>query len=237
LAENGEACGLRMIRSAVSLYVGIDIDHYALVDMAGFAQLIDALGGVELCLPGELVDPEFDGSLENQVVSEALVLPAGCHEYNGLDALAYARSRQGWIELPDGTREPQNDFARNERQQRLLLALRSEIAEADTLFELPGILSAVSRTVTSDFPRDQAGELATLLPLIAGPDIERRVLAYPDFVDLPADPNVNYVLVPNRDAIRDEMADLLGEDELSGWYLGSRDDGPGGEAEGEDPSS
>ncbi|HSJ00166.1 MAG TPA: LCP family protein, partial [Patescibacteria group bacterium] len=158
LADDPDRCGLRTVETSVGLYLGVDIHHYALVDMAGFAQLIDALGGLELCLPGRLVDPEFDGSLENEVVTEPLVLPAGCHVYDGLDALAYSRSRKGWIEMPDGERVPQSDFTRSDRQQEVLLALRDELAEADTLIELPGVLAAIARTVSTDFPRDRAGE-------------------------------------------------------------------------------
>ena len=197
--------------------------------MAGFAQLIDALGGLRLCLPGELHDPEFDGSLDNLGVEEALVLPEGCHQYDGIDALAYARSRKGWIEMPDGTRETQSDFSRNERQQAVLLALRDELAQADLIFELPDVLRAIGRTVRTDFPRDQAGDLASLLPLIAGPEIERVVLGYPDFVDLPVQPDINYLLEPKRDAIRNEMARLFGPSELDGWYLGTTDPEPGEE--------
>lgn len=229
LADDPEACGLRTIERSVGLYLGIEIHHYALVDMAGFAEMIDAVGGLDLCLPGRLVDPDFDGSLENQTADEPLMLPAGCHLYNGLDALAYARSRKGWIEMPDGERVAQSDFERNERQQRVLLALRRELAEADTLLELPGLLRAIARTVSTDFPRDRAGDLASLLPLIAGPDIERVVLGHPEFVELPTDPSLNYILVPRREAIREEMARIFGSDELTGWYLGSEAPAPGDE--------
>ncbi len=230
-AVDAATCGLRTLQQSIGLYLGIEIHHYALVDMAGFAQLIDALGGLELCLPGDLVDPEFDGSLRNTGENGQLVLPAGCHHYDGIDALAYARSRQGWIEMPDGTREQQTDFLRNERQQRVLLALRNELARANTIFELPGVLGAIGRTVRTDFPRDQAGDLASLLPLITAPDIERIVLAHPEYVDLPAQPDVNYLLVPRREAIRDEMAGIFGADALSGWYLGSTDPEPDAGAE------
>jgi LCP family protein required for cell wall assembly len=229
LDQDPSGCGLRTIEESIGLYLGVEIHHYALIDMAGFADLIDALGGVELCLPGRLVDPEFDGSLENEEVLEPLILPAGCHHYNGIDALAYARSRKGWIEMPDGEQVPQSDFTRSERQQQLLLVLRRELAQADTFLELPGVLSAISRTVSTDFPRDRAGELASLLPLITGPDIDRLVLDYPDYVDLPRQPEVNYLLEPKRDAIRDTMADTFGEDDLRGWYLGTTADGPASE--------
>ena len=221
LADDAEACGLRTIERSIGLYLGIEIHHYALVDMAGFASMIDAIGGVELCLEGRLIDPLFDGSLTNAETNRGLVLEPGCRLYDGITALAYARSRQGYIEMPDGERVGQTDFDRAERQQRVLLAMRKELTEADTFLELPQLLSAIGRTVSTDFPRDQAGDFASLLPLIAGPDIERVVLGYPEFVDLPVEPEVNYLLIPKRDAIREEMARLFGLEALQGWYLGS----------------
>ena len=219
LADDPGACGLETLRTSIQLYLGLEIHNTAQLSMQGFADMIDAVGGIELCLPGRLVDPEFDGSLTNASSGEPLILPAGCHDYDGIDALAYARSRKGWIQMPDGERVPQNDFERNERQQRVLLALRGELAEADTFLELPSLLSAIARSVSTDFPRDQAGDLASLLPLIAGPDIERVVLGYPEFVELPLDPTANYLLLPRRDAIRAEMERLFGSDALRGWYL------------------
>ena len=229
LADDAEACGLRTIERSIGLYLGIQIHHYALVDMQGFADMIDALGGLELCLPGRLVDPEFDGSITNRESDDGLVLPAGCRQYGGVDALAYARSRKGWIEMPDGEQVTQTDFDRIERQQRVLLAMRAELTEADTFLELPSLLRAIGRTVSSDFPRDRAGDLASLMPLIAGPDIERVVLGLPQFVDPPVEPNVNYLLIPRRDAIREEMARIFGLANLEGWYLGSTAPGPTGD--------
>ncbi len=229
LADDAEACGLRTIERSIGLYLGLDIHHYALVDMAGFAGMIDAIGGVELCLAGRLVDPEFDGSLTNEETNEGLVLEPGCRTYDGITALAYARSRQGWIEMPDGERVQQTDFDRAERQQAVLLAMRTELTQANTFLELPQLLGAIGRTVSTDFPRDQAGDFATLLPLITGPDIERVVLGYPEFVDLPLEPEVNYLLIPKRDAIREEMARLFGLETLVGWYLGSTSPGPTGD--------
>ncbi|MCA1588535.1 MAG: LCP family protein [Chloroflexi bacterium] len=184
-------CGIRALQQSIGLYVGLELQHYAAVDMAGFADLIDALGGVRLCLPGELVDPLFGDTLRPGEPSGPLVLPAGCHRYGGLNALAYARSRQGHIVMPDGRELAQTDFERNERQQGLLVALRDELADADLIFELPDVLRAIGSTVDTDFPRDQAGDLASLLPLITAPDIDRVVLDSPQFVDAPSQPEVN----------------------------------------------
>jgi LCP family protein required for cell wall assembly len=216
------ACGLRTLERSIGLYLGVPIQYYATVDLQGFVDLIDAVGGVTLCLDGTMVDPEYGGPTWQGVGIE---LPAGCHHYDGVHALAYARIRKGWIELPDGTREEQNDFKRAERQQTLLLELRRQFAGADLLFELPEILAAIGRTVETDFPRSLAGDLASLLPLITGPDIDRVVLSWPDFVDLPVAPLVNYLLIPRRDDVRAGMKRLFGPD-LEGWYLGGYATGP-----------
>lgn len=218
------ACALRTLERSVGLYLGITIHFYAQVDLVGFAKMIDAVGGVTLCLPGKLVDPEYGGP---NWPALGIALPAGCSRYDGAHALAFARIRKGWLELPDGTRDDQNDFKRAERQQEVLLQLRAEFARADLLFELPDLLAAVGATVSTDFPRSKAGDLASLLPLITGPDIERVVLGHPDFVDAPVDPNVNYLLIPRRDDVRAGMQRLFGADAaLEGWYLGSDAAGP-----------
>jgi LCP family protein required for cell wall assembly len=225
-------CGIRTLERSVSLYLGIQIHHYALIDLQGFSDLIDSLGGLQLCLPGRLIDPAYSGPGWPKTGIE---LPAGCRQYDGAEALAFARIRKGTLVMPDGSTEDQDDFKRSERQQEVLLALRRQLAEADLLFELPGILDAVGRTVTTDFPRSKAGDLATLLPLIAGPEIERVVLGLPEFVDPPINPTANYLLIPRREASRPEMERLFGKNvPLLGWYVGG--DAPLPPAESEQPS-
>ena len=218
LPENAE-CGIRTLERSVALYLGIPIQYYARIDLVGFTQLIDAVGGVNLCLPGRLIDDQYrlPGSTEF-----GIALPAGCRTYSGEEALAYSRIRKGYIELPDGTREEQNDFKRSERQQEVLLALQRELTAGDLFFELPGFLDAVAETVQTDFPRSSAGDLASLLPLITRSDIERVVLGLPEFVQPPLDPVNNYLLTPIRDAIATEMRRLFGTD-LQGWYVGGTD--------------
>ncbi len=223
-AEDAERCGVFTLQNTVSLYLGIPLHYYARIDLLGFERLIDAVGGVDLCLPGRLVDPSYSDPASGV---RGLDLPAGCQRYSGADALAYARSRQGWIEMADGTREPQSDFSRADRQQEILLALRDELEDTN-LFELPQLLEAVGSLVTTDFPRSQAGDLATLVPLVSGPRVERTVLGYPEYVELPVNPEVNYLLTPRRSAIRDEMERLFGSSsDLEGWYLADEPESAG----------
>jgi LCP family protein required for cell wall assembly len=220
----GEECGIATLRQAVGLYLGLEIHHVAWVDLVGFASLVDAIGGVELCLPGRLDDPRYGGPTWT---GRGIILEAGCRLYDGPHALAFARIRQGTMTMPDGEVIVQNDFLRAARQQEFLLAVQHKLASANLFLALPGLLQAVSETVVTDIPRAQAGDMATLAPLIASEYVTRVVLGWPGYVDLPVDPLTYYLLVPNRDAIRAEMATLLGGPEaLVGWYLGSEAAGP-----------
>jgi LCP family protein required for cell wall assembly len=221
--EAAEACGVRTLERSVSLYLGLPIQYYAQVDLNGFASLIDAVGGLTLCLPGRMVDAEYTGP---GVDGRGIELASGCGHYDGGRALAYSRIRRGYIEMSDGAREQQDDFKRSGRQQEVLLELRREMAGADLIFELPEILDAVGRTVSTDFPRDRAGDLASLLPLVTGSDIDRVVLGLPAYVDPPLQPRVNYLLVPRREAVAAEMQRLFGAQALESWYLAGEDGPP-----------
>ncbi|WP_160147099.1 LCP family protein [Thermomonospora echinospora] len=94
----GPACTWNLIESITD----IRIDHYAEIDMSGFIEVVDALGGVEICVPKAINDPKAD-----------LVLRKGRQTVMGKQAVGYVRTRTGG--LGDGS-----DLSRIKRQQAFM---------------------------------------------------------------------------------------------------------------------
>jgi LCP family protein required for cell wall assembly len=81
--------GIRALEDAVGAMFGIPIHYYAKVDLAGFAAMVDAVGGVDIEVKKALDDPRYPG-LDGK---RGWSVQPGPHHFNGTDALAYARFR------------------------------------------------------------------------------------------------------------------------------------------------
>jgi LCP family protein required for cell wall assembly len=77
-AEGGPA----LLAQTVEQSTGLRLDHYAEIGFGGFGGVVDALGGVTMCLPEPITDP-----------LAGIDLPAGCQVLNGPNALGYVRTR------------------------------------------------------------------------------------------------------------------------------------------------
>jgi LCP family protein required for cell wall assembly len=86
---------LRALRSNL----GLPVNHFAMVSLGGFIDIVRTLGSVEVCLERPLFDVKSGADFE-----------AGCHEMGPRDALAFVRSRSG----------PRSDFERIDRQQQFI---------------------------------------------------------------------------------------------------------------------
>jgi LCP family protein required for cell wall assembly len=108
-AYNG---GAERLAATVSESLGIPIHHYVEVDFVGFKDIIDGLGGVEVCVGFAARDP-----------GSGLQIDKGCQRLDGVQALAFARSRH--YEQWDGSNwvlDPRADLGRIERQQLFMRA-------------------------------------------------------------------------------------------------------------------
>ncbi|GAA4364977.1 hypothetical protein GCM10023088_09870 [Actinomadura verrucosospora] len=129
-SNGGPACTWRTIESLTKIH----IDHYVEVDFAGFKRVVDALGGVEICVPRRIDDPKAE-----------LHLRAGRQTVRGDQALGYVRTR---YVLGDGS-----DLDRIKRQQAFMASVVKKATDKGMLTD-PGrtyaFLSAATRSIKAD---------------------------------------------------------------------------------------
>jgi polyisoprenyl-teichoic acid--peptidoglycan teichoic acid transferase len=128
------------LANEVGYLVGVKVDYYAEVDIAGFAKLIDAVGGIDLYNPTPLDDPFTCTSV-----------PAGNVHLDSTNALRYARSR-----------ETSSDYYRSARQQRVLIALEKKMASPAMLPRLGSMIALVGQSVATNFPLNTARNYSSL---------------------------------------------------------------------------
>jgi LCP family protein required for cell wall assembly len=125
----GPGCTIKTVESLT----GVFIDHFIVVDFLGFEGVIDALGGIDVCLPDAVVEPK-----------SGLNLPAGVSTVSGDQALAYVRVRA----IGNGS-----DISRIDRQQAFLSSVIDKARSSGTLFnpvKLISFLDAATRSLTTD---------------------------------------------------------------------------------------
>ena len=129
-AVGGPACTIQQFEQVT----GVRVDNYVKVDFAGFRDMVDAIDGVEVCIPEDIVDPAHGINIE-----------AGTREISGKEALNYVRAR---YTLGDGS-----DIGRIQRQQAFIAAMANEVISGGTLARpdrLVQFLNAATRSLTTD---------------------------------------------------------------------------------------
>ena len=190
--------------------LGLPINYFAAVDLDGFQYMIDAVGGVTVNVERGIADPAYnwlDGT-------HGFYLSAGKHKLDGRLALAFVRSRQG---------AGDNDFTRADRQQQLLLALRTKLTKPQNLDKLPAVLDAAAKTVRTNFPPERLDEIIQLAQLESSA-INRVVLQPPKYSVHPPTNTTGgtYILRIKWDAIRALSVRLFAED--SAFWSGQFDE-------------
>jgi LCP family protein required for cell wall assembly len=120
--------------------LGIPIHHYVEIDFAGFANVVNALGGIT---------KTFDHPARD--TKSGLDVDAGTQKMDGMTALAYARSRH-YQELINGSWQSVDgsDIGRTHRQQEVLLLMFDQATSKSAAFNLPGFASTLAEQITAD---------------------------------------------------------------------------------------
>jgi len=160
--------GLWALQDVASAILGIPIHYYATMDMSGFIAMVDAVGGVDIMVKKGFEDPGYDGYGTDQ---RGFSITAGKHHLNGIEALAYARSRKA---------KGESDFTRAARQQEILAALRRQATFGGSLFwQLPDLFKAVGASVRTDLPTERLPALAAILDGSGSDTMVRVVIKFP----------------------------------------------------------
>jgi LCP family protein required for cell wall assembly len=158
--------GHDVLMGAIGTLLGMDIEHYAQVDLGGFVAVVDSLGGVDVNVAHSFCDPSYD----EYGMPAGFAISAGRHHLSGSQALAYARVRKAAGE---------SDFTRQARQQELLSGVRDAVVKGGFLGDPIGFLQAIGRTVETNLPRGELVTLAAVAQRVDRTKTYRAVVTHP----------------------------------------------------------
>ncbi len=220
--------------ATIEANLGIPIDFYVLVDFEGFQQVVDTLGGIDLCVP-EAIDaaayygytPEYvnpaeyysfvpvsavdpapaptatpdaaEESVEQDRGYEFLYIEPGWHTLDGATALTYARSRASITA----------DFARVQRQQAVLFAIKAKALQMNAVLQLPELWQSLGQTVQTDLTLSQALQLAQLAYQIDPAHIQTAAISHDQTMSFRTAKGAS-VLLPRRVEIQTLLEPIFG---------------------------
>jgi LCP family protein required for cell wall assembly len=121
--------GAPLLIQTIEEMTDLKIDHYIEINFAGFARIVDSIGGVEICTKKDIDDPKSH-----------LVLEAGVHTLNGIESLKYVRTREF-----DGM----GDLGRMQRQQAFMSAVLRKATSAGVLLNPVTMTSFINSSLSA----------------------------------------------------------------------------------------
>ena len=184
--------GATAIKGSIEELMGIPIHYYALVNLDGFVDMIDAVGGVTITVTRAVHDNAYPHEDGTTIVVD---IPVGTQKMDGHTALAYARSRR-----------ESSDYNRMGRQRCVLEALVEEASPATVLLRFGAIADAVKRSVVTDIPIEQLPNFVELIPILDTDQIVAVRFIPPNFND---GYNVDRFPIPNVAKIRSAVQTII----------------------------
>lgn len=165
---NGSEPGIEAMRDAVEGITGLDVQYYVIIDMQGFADLVDALGGVTIDVADRV--PMGAGHDEDgDPVEITEWIEPGPQVLDGYHALWYARSRY-----------ETSDYDRMARQAELQDAILHQFNPANVLSKFQAVASAGAQVVKTDIPQSMLGYFVDLASKTKELPVVRVALVPPD---------------------------------------------------------
>lgn len=161
--KNGNRSGLEAIKDAISRFSNVDIHYAAVVNFRIFADLVDALDGVDIFVPQDIEDPFYPA---DDYGYQMFVVRKGMNHFDGDTALKYARSRK-----------TSSDYDRARRQQDLLFAIRKKAQDQGLLSNL-GKLQKLYKVFRKNVNTDLGmAQIIALAKIAIGVDYSNSITA------------------------------------------------------------
>ena len=163
--------GVESSIAAVQQNFHVHVDDYVWIGLKGLIKLIDAMGGVNLIVTNPVLDDFYPADINTSSpysYYRVAVLPGAVH-LDGVHALQYVRSRHGDL---------RGDFARSERQQELLLAMKAE-AKHINIADFPALAAAMNGEFKTSMDMDRMRQMFSVLDQYNSSDVKRIILDTP----------------------------------------------------------
>jgi polyisoprenyl-teichoic acid--peptidoglycan teichoic acid transferase len=176
--------GLMATKQAAEQVTGLPVDQYAMVNLRGFMQFIDAIGGLTLNVYERL---PIGGNPENPVAS-GWIEPGTNQHMDGYRSLWYARSR--WST---------SDYSRMTRQRCVIAAVKQQASPSKVAFAFPDIMATAKDNVITDIPLDDLAAWVTLTDKVKNAKVQS--LPFTDAVISTIHPDFPHIRELVQDAI------------------------------------
>jgi LCP family protein required for cell wall assembly len=194
--------GPTALKAAIGNLLGLEIDYYAAVDLRGFVEVVDALGGVTVDVQRYVYDAGVSSAFEGEEWTPIELSP-GRHELDGRHALAYVRTR--WAT---------SDYDRMQRQRCLVRSLAAQANAPKLLRGFPKLASAIKKFVETDIPLKALPDLVELVS-----ELDTRHMVGVSFVPprfSTVYPDVEEMRATVQDALRRRSGEETSVEELAG---------------------
>lgn len=161
-AEEGN--GLESLSETIGNIVGMDIQYYIMVDLQGFKEVIDIVGGIDVNVENSFTDYQYPSELYTGPAYITVAFNAGPQTMDGETALQYARSRKS-LDNGEGS-----DYARARRQQIVIQGIKNKILSSETLLS-PNKMIDLSQSLTGNIESSEY----TLEELEAGTNLAKNL--------------------------------------------------------------
>ena len=170
----------KMAMDSMDQFLGIELDHYVWINMEGFEDLVNAVGGVD-------VDNNFEFE------QDGIKFPKGPNSLNGEEALAYTRMRYD---------DPNGDYGRQVRQQEVIGGIAEKALSLAGVTQYRQILKAIEDNMKTDLEPEEMFKIAIDYRECFYPDhIEEETLnGYGEMID-----EVSYQIIPDEELARIQL--------------------------------